>query len=149
MCAHGGAIQPAFTPPLTIHTRAASADKSHPRWRSTLTLTFSGLGFFEPSGLAQQPLSFSDRLTWTWRRGVAKWRRWTAEGRRQRERGSEAPTGRERAPSTLRGKSISQRFGFGTKGKMGNNIVKPSERSKGLQWDENARSDNSKVWLWD
>ena len=56
---------------------------------------------------------------------------------------------RERTPSTLRGKSISQRFGLGTKGKIGNNIVKPSERSKGLQWDENARLDNAKVWLWD
>ena len=53
------------------------------------------------------------------------------------------------APSTLRGKSISQRFGFGTKGKIGNDIVEPSERSKGLHWDEHARSDNSKVWLWD
>ena len=55
---------------------------------------------------------------------------------------------RERAPSTLQGKSISQRFGFGI-GKVENDAVKPSERSKGVQWDENARSENSKVWLWD
>ena len=42
---------------------------------------------------------------------------------------------RERAPSTLRGKRVSQGFGFGTKDKIGNDVVKPSERSKGLHWD--------------
>ena len=34
---------------------------------------------------------------------------------------------------------------MGLKGKVENDVVKPSERSKGLRWDENARSDKSKV----
>ena len=66
-CAFTGGLSNLLSRPPSPITRAhASADKSHPCWRSTQTLTFSGLGFFEPSGLAQHSLSFSYRHTWTW-----------------------------------------------------------------------------------
>ena len=66
-CALTGGLSNLLSRPPSPFTRArASADKSHPRWRSTQTLTFSGLGFFEPSGLAQRLLSFSYRLARTW-----------------------------------------------------------------------------------
>ena len=72
--------------------------------------------------------------------GDEEWRSgdgWTGGGASESEGAKRRPSARrERAPSTLQGKSISQRFGFGTEGKVENDAVKPSERSKGVQWDE-------------
>ena len=49
-------------------------------------------------------------------------------GARESERAKRRPSAcRECAPSTLQGKSISQRVGFGSEGKVGNDVVKPSE----------------------
>ena len=135
-CFHGGAIQPAFTPPLTIHRARASADKPHPCWRSTLTLNFSGLGFFEPSGLAQQPLSFSDRLARTWCCGIHG-------GRAAQARGSERSAGRPPVANARCGlcksKRGSERFGFGTKWQGWQRHRKEEGACPGSAWGLNGK----------
>ena len=69
-------------------------------------------------------------------------------GRGARARARERSAGRPPVASVLLRLCV-KGLALGLKGKVENEVVKPSERSKGLHWDENARSDNSKVWLWD
>ena len=67
---------------------------------------------------------------------------------REREQGSEAPARPPVASALLRlcqGRISVKGLALGLKGNVENDVVKPSERSKGLHWDENARSDKSKV----
>ena len=137
-CAFTGGLSNLLSRPPSPFTRAhASADKSHPRWRSTQTLTFSGLGFFEPSGLAQRLLSLSSRLARTWCCGGDSLGGGLREGRRKREGASEAPVvrpSRVRVLESARAKVSVKSLALGLKGKVGNDVVKPSERSKVWQW---------------